>query len=106
MVWAIFLDVGSDLISCSSWAYKAKSDEEQADDIDFGLDDPYNRKLVPLVARHGAGLDDGDYINMKMIGKFGKISQGVTRNNLKNNIKEAKQGFSNDNGLQPDISTV
>tara|TARA_R110000824_G_C15222850_1_gene677702 strand:- start:988 stop:2460 length:1473 start_codon:yes stop_codon:yes gene_type:complete len=92
---------------CTSFTlFKAKSDEEQADDIDFGLDDPYNRKLVPLVARHGAGLDDGDYINMKMIGKFGKISQGVTRNNLKNNIKEAKQGFSNDNGLQPDISTV
>jgi replicative DNA helicase len=92
---------------CTSFTlFKAKSDEEQADDIDFGLDDPYNRKLVPLVARHGAGLDDGDYINMKMIGKFGKISQGATRNNLKNNTKEAKQGFSNETGLQPDISTV
>ena len=93
---------------CTSFTlFKAKSDEEQADDIDFGLDDPYNRKLVPLVARHGAGLDDGDYINMKMIGKFGKITQGVTRNNLKNNIKKANQGFeSNETGLSTDISSV
>ena len=93
---------------CTSFTlFKAKSDEEQADDIDFGLNDPYNRKLVPLVARHGAGVDDGDYINMRMIGKFGKIEQGVTRNNLKNNIKSTNQGFQSDgSGLQADISSV
>ena len=68
---------------CTSFTiFKMKSDEEIADD----LEENGNRKLVPVVARHGAGLDDGDYINMNMFGKYGKIEEGKTRNELKKSI--------------------
>jgi len=68
---------GSDRILwlCSNFSiYKPKSDEEVA------VDGPQhgNRKLVPLVARHGKGLDPGDYINMMFKGWCGKITEGKT----------------------------
>jgi replicative DNA helicase len=69
---------GSDRIIwlCSNFTiYKKKSDEEVAQDgPDHGV-----RKLVPIVARHGQGLEDGDYINMRFQGYCGKISEGKTR---------------------------
>ena len=51
-----------------------KSDEEIAKD---GPENG-NRKLVPLIARHGEGLEDRDYINVNMIGKYGKLIEGKT----------------------------
>tara|TARA_R110000824_G_scaffold190408_3_gene371919 strand:+ start:113 stop:364 length:252 start_codon:yes stop_codon:yes gene_type:complete len=66
-----------------------KSEEEVAEDrIENG-----NRKLVPIVARHGCGLDDGDYISMNMFGNIGKISEGQTRNELHNNARARQEGF-------------
>lgn len=66
---------------CSNFSiYKKKSDEEIAEDISNEL--KCNRKLVPIVARHGAGLDDGDYINMHMIGQYARIIEGKTRNEV------------------------
>lgn len=59
--------------------YKVKSDEEIAD---IGPEHG-NRKLVPVSARHGEGLMPGDYINMIFDGKYGRIVEGETRNNLK-----------------------
>jgi hypothetical protein len=38
-----------------------------------------NRKLVTLKARHGAGLMDGNYINMKMYGEHSKLEELRTR---------------------------
>jgi hypothetical protein len=32
------------------------------------------------VSRHGAGLDDGDYINMRMTGEHAKLDELRTRN--------------------------
>ena len=68
---------GSDRIIwlCSNFTiYKRKSDEEIAKDA------PENgsHKLVPVIARHGEGLADKDYININMIGKYGKIVEGKT----------------------------
>ena len=75
---------------CTSFSiFKNKSEEEVAEDGE----DNGNRKLVPLVSRHGAGLADGDYINMSMIGEVGKILEGVTRNKLRKNTKQDSQGF-------------
>lgn len=59
--------------------YKIKSDEEIAD---LGPENG-NRKLVPICARHGEGLQPGDYINVLFDGKFGRIVEGETKNNLK-----------------------
>ena len=55
--------------------FKRKTDEEIAED---GPDNG-NRKLLPLVSRHGGGLDDNDYINCNMKGWCAKISEGKTR---------------------------
>lgn len=65
---------------CTSFSkFERKSDEEIGDDGD----ENGNRKLTVTVSRHGAGLDDGDYINMKMNGAFARLREGLTRNELK-----------------------
>ena len=89
---------------CTSFTiFKMKSDEEIADD----LEDNGNRKLVPVVARHGAGLDDGDYINMNMFGKYGKIEEGKTRNELKKSTRKTDKGFETDEDYDgTDIASV
>jgi replicative DNA helicase len=66
---------------CTSFSiFKAKSQEELAEDGP----NAGNRKLVPIVSRHGAGLDDGDYINMVMQGSHAKLRELKTRNEFKN----------------------
>ena len=66
---------------CTSFSiFKAKSPEELAEDGP----NSGNRKLVPIVSRHGAGLDDGDYINMQMNGSHAKLIELKTRNEFKN----------------------
>jgi replicative DNA helicase len=58
--------------------YKAKTAEEIADTgPQHG-----NRKLVPISARHGEGLEPGDYINVMFTGQFGRITEGETKLNL------------------------
>jgi len=60
--------------------YKPKTAEEIADTgPQHG-----NRKLVPISARHGEGLDPGDYINVKFQGKYGRIREGETWMSLQN----------------------
>jgi replicative DNA helicase len=88
---------GSDRIIwlCSNFSiFKRKSDEEIAEDgIDSG-----NRKLIPLISRHGAGLDDNDYINFNMKGWCAKITEGSTKLELSNSTSKKKDGFIiNDN---------
>jgi len=68
---------GSDRIMwlCSNFTiYKPKSDEEIAQD---GPENG-NRKLVPIIARHGEGLESGDYINVLMKGNYAKLIEGQT----------------------------
>jgi replicative DNA helicase len=66
---------------CTSFTiFKTKSTEELAEDGP----NAGNRKLVPIVCRHGAGLDDGDYINMTMQGSHAKLIELKTRNQFKN----------------------
>jgi replicative DNA helicase len=88
---------GSDRIIwlCSNFTiFKRKSDEEIAEDgVDTG-----NRKLVPLISRHGGGLDDNDYINCHMKGWCAKITEGQTRLELLHGGKHSNSGFIiNDN---------
>lgn len=68
---------GSDRIIwlCSNFTiFKRKSDEEIAEDGSGGG----NRKLIPVISRHGAGIDDNDYINCHMKGWCAKITEGKT----------------------------
>lgn len=74
---------GSDRIIwlCSNFTiFKRKSDEEIAED---GADGG-NRKLIPVISRHGAGIEDNDYINCYMKGWCAKITEGRTRIELVN----------------------
>ena len=88
---------------CTSFSiFKLKSEEEIATD---GTDNG-NRKLVPVVARHGEGLADGDYVSMKMFGKYGRILEGHTRNEIHENNRTREEGFETDAnaGEESDIS--
>ena len=78
---------------CTSFSiFKMKSEEEIADDgVEHG-----NRKLVPIVARHGQMLDAGDYISMNMFGSIGKLVEGRTRNDIHNSNRNRDQGFEID----------
>jgi replicative DNA helicase len=58
--------------------FKAKSADEN---ISGTLSDG-NRKIVPIAARHGEGLREGDFINMHFQGKYALITEGDTRDNI------------------------
>ncbi len=85
---------GSDRIMwlCSNFTiFKHKSDEE------IGLDGPENgnRKLVPIVARHGAGMDSGDYINCYFRGGIAKVVEGKSKFEIgENNAKDTNEEYS------------
>ena len=80
---------------CTSFSiFKEKSIEEKADHPDSG-----NRKLVPIVTRHGPGLENMNYINLSMHGEISRISEGLTRDEL------FKQGRADREGFEIDSST-
>ena len=49
------------------------------------------------MARHGGGIDDGDYINMEMKGWCGKINEGRTASEIRENNTQVEEGFVVDN---------
>lgn len=74
---------GSDRIAqyaTSVTLYKFKTDDERAEAGDKGM--KYTHKLVPIVSRHGEGLQDGDYINVQAEYGQARITEGPTRNEL------------------------
>jgi replicative DNA helicase len=93
---------GSDRIIwlCSNFSiFKRKSDEEIAEDGPSNG----NRKLLPLISRHGGGLDDNDYINCYMKGWCAKITEGRTRLEIINNINPlGNEGFIVDDNSDED----
>lgn len=65
---------------CTSFSiFKLKSPEELAEDGP----NTGNRKLVPIVSRHGPGMEDGNYINMNMIGDRATLKELKTRDEFK-----------------------
>lgn len=83
---------GSDRIIwlCSNFTiFKRKTEEEMAEDGTKAG----NRKLVPLISRHGSGLDDNDYINCNMKGWCAKITEGKTKLELANSNNNDEEGF-------------
>lgn len=98
---------GSDRIIwlCSNFTiFKRKSDEEIAEDGPTNG----NRKLLPLVSRHGGGLDDNDYINCNMKGWCAKVTEGKTRLEILNNKTSSNEGFiiNDENNEDEEISFV
>lgn len=76
---------------CSSFSiFKNKSDEEIAEDQGKSG----NRKLIPIVTRHGGGLaDDYDYINVSMQGEVAKIEEKETKTELLLKNRRGDDGF-------------
>lgn len=91
---------GSDRIIwlCSNFTiFKRKSDEEMAEDGGKSG----NRKLIPIISRHGGGLDDNDYINCNMKGWCAKITEGSTKLEISSNTQ--KDGFIIDENNEQEI---
>ena len=75
---------------CSSFTiFKTKSDEELAEDNGASG----NRKLIPIVARHGAGLDDYDYINVDLKGEIGTVEEKMTKSEALKGSRLQQEGF-------------
>jgi hypothetical protein len=75
---------GSDRIGwlCSNFSIlKPKSDDEIAND---GPENG-NRKLLPLVCRHGPGLNQSDYVNVLLEGEIARMTELGLRSSLGKN---------------------
>ena len=82
---------------CSSFTiFKTKSDEELAEDNGASG----NRKLIPIVARHGAGLDDYDYINVDMKGAIGTVEEKMTKSETLKGTQLQREGFVVDDNVE------
>ena len=93
---------GSDRIIwlCSNFTiFKRKSDEEISEDGP----NSGNRKLIPIISRHGGGLDDNDYINCNMKGWCAKITEGKTKLEVANSSSNEDEGFVVDNDDKEEI---
>jgi len=93
---------GSDRIIwlCSNFSiFKRKSDEEIAEDGGQSG----NRKLIPVISRHGGGLDDNDYINCNMKGWCAKIEEGKTKLETMHNTTAKNDGFIVDENNNDEI---
>jgi replicative DNA helicase len=91
---------GSDRIIwlCSNFSiFKEKSEEEIVQDKNKRQ---YNRKLVPIISRHGAGLKPGDYINVEFKKWCGKITDGPTSFEL----RSQENNYDDESGNKENIS--
>lgn len=52
-----------------------------------------NRKMTLIKARHGEGLDVGDYINLQMNGAYAQLEELHTRNMLKSGLTKNEKTF-------------
>ena len=94
---------GSDRIIwlCSNFSvFKHKSPEEIAEDGGY---ESGNRKLKVLVTRHGAGMDENDYINCHFKGTVGRITEGDTKFEVELNKVDLEEGFEVDDSKDDGI---
>lgn len=87
---------GSDRILwlCSNLSFlKVKSEEE----IKMDGEEAGNRKLAVIVARHGPGLAERDYINYIMDGSKARITEAITRSQIVENQRGETKNYIPDN---------
>ena len=58
-----------------------------------------DKKLIPIVSRHGPGMEDEGYICLGMQGQFARITELGTIREIKRNAEGREQGI-------PDSSDV
>lgn len=76
---------------CTSFSiFKDKTEEERlTDGISSG-----NKKLIPVVSRHGPGIEDEGYICLQMDGKYARVRELGTIRSIKRNEHGSQQGFA------------
>lgn len=76
---------------CTSFSiFKDKTEEERlTDGIQSG-----NKKLIPVVSRHGPGIDDEGYICLQMDGQYARIRELGTIRSMKRNGNNEQEGFA------------
>ena len=93
---------GSDRIIwlCTSFSiFKDKSPEELAEDGP----NAGNRKLIPIVSRHGPGMTDGNYINIKLEGDKCIVKELHTRDEFYASSRSSDCGIEgSDTPFDPD----
>lgn len=90
---------GSDRIIwlCSNYSIlKRKSDEEIAEDGH----NAGSRKLKSLIARHGPGMDDGNYVNIRANLACGQMQEGLTKFEIESGKKENDVSLIQDDGKE------
>ena len=81
---------------CTSFSiFKDKTEEERlTDGISSG-----NKKLIPIVSRHGPGIDDEGYICLQMDGHYAKIRELGTIRSMKKNERNNQNGFADQENI-------
>ena len=76
---------------CTSFSiFKDKTEEERlTDGIRSG-----NKKLIPVVSRHGPGIEDEGYICLQMDGQYARIRELGTIRSMKRNGNNDQEGFA------------
>jgi replicative DNA helicase len=75
---------------CTSFSiFKNKTEEERAMDGVVNGD----KKLIPIVSRHGPGMEDEGYICLGMQGQFARINELGTIREIKRNAENRDQGI-------------
>lgn len=84
---------------CTSFSiFKDKTEEERlTDGISCG-----NKKLIPVVSRHGPGIEDEGYICLQMDGKYARIRELGTIRGIKKNEHGGNQGFADQTDSDPE----
>ena len=86
---------------CTSFSiFKARGQEEIAEE---NIGSRVNRRLIPVVARHGPGMD-GNSIFMRMTGELARLEEIGTKRDAERIHKEEKDGFADQEDSDQDVS--
>ena len=86
---------------CTSFSiFKARTQEEVAEE---SIGNRVNRRLIPVVARHGPGLD-GDSIFMRMTGELARLEEIGTKRDAERIHKEEQDGFADRQESDQEVS--